>query len=235
MIERPHTLKVFDEEVVELRAMVCEMGGRAEAAIADAVHALVEGDEDRAQQVIGLDRKIDDLGAEIEQQAIKLIALRAPLADDLREVLGAFKISHLVARMGDCAKNIAHRASIIGTSPRLDQLRSIARMNAAVGEVVKMSIDSFATRDPDAAARIRAMDAQVEEYCRCIFGSLVEQMTDQPSTIGTAAQLLLVAQKLERIADQATAVSEIVRFMVLGTHAADPPEPSEPSPEGVHP
>src|SRR6185436_11445093 len=106
----PHTLSVFDDELEHLRALVCEMGGRVEEAIGEAVAALVHCDGPRARAVLDSDGRIDALAARIEKEAVHLIALRSPLADDLRDVLAAFKIAGIVARMGDCAVNIALRA-----------------------------------------------------------------------------------------------------------------------------
>ena len=211
-----HTLRVFDEDLTELRAMVCEMGGRVEVAVSEAATALCTGDDQRARRVITSDARIDEIGARIEQHAIRLIALRAPLADDLREVLAAFKISNLLERSGDCAKNIAHRVAEMRDFRRMDEMRIAASMEASVAAMLKAAIDSFATRNAGLAAEVRQMDEAVDEAHQCLFRALVDQMTQQPRCIGAATHLLLVSQKLERIGDHAVSIADMVRFALLG-------------------
>ena len=208
----PHTLSVFDDELEQLRALVCEMGGRVEAAVGEAVGALVALDEARALAVIAGDARIDSLAARIELEAVQLIALRAPLADDLREVLAAFKIAGLIARMGDCAKNIAHRAALAGDCRAAAPLKSLVNMKDAALAMLKGALDAFTARDPAAAARIAAMDDGVDRFHVCISAALIEMMAEDPRHIAVATQLLFVSQKLERVGDHAVGVAEMVRF-----------------------
>jgi len=212
----PHTLSVFDDDLDRLRADVCEMGGRVEAAVGDAVLALVQGDTRLAALVVLDDLKVDALAAGIERTTVRLIALRSPLADDLREVLAAFKIAGLIARMGDCAKNIAHRADAIGDCRGIAQLRTIAAMGVEVAAMVKAALDAFAHRDGVAAAQVEAMDDAVDRYRACISRELIALMAADPRTIGAAIQLLFTAQKLERIGDHAVGVAAMVRFAAGG-------------------
>ena len=212
----PHTLTAFDDDLDRLRASVCEMGGRAEAAVADAVAALVQGDPERAAGVVADDDKIDLLVAEVERTAVHLIALRSPLADDLREVLAAFKIAGLIARMGDCAKNIAHRVAPVGDCRGIGQLRSLAAMADEVAAMVKAALDAFTRRDALAAARVEAMDDAVDRYRACIGRELIDLMAEDSRRITAATHLMFAAQKLERIGDHAVAIAEIVRFAVGG-------------------
>lgn len=227
MTTTPHTSTAFDDDLDQLRAMVCEMGGRVEAALADAVEALALGDVERAHRVVAGDAKVDELALDIERHAIHLIALRSPLADDLREVLSAFKIANLIARMGDCAKNIAHRAIVLGAVRPLDQVRSIAGMREAVSPMVKGALDAFSTRDAAAAARVLDMDDIVDTYHSGIFRALVDHMTACPESITAASHLLFVSQKLERIGDHAAAIAGMVHFAVTG-RAAPGEEPIAP-------
>jgi phosphate transport system protein len=208
----PHTLSVFDEELDRLRASVCEMGGRVETAVADAVGALVQGDPERGLRVVAGDQRVDALAAGIERTAIHLIALRSPLADDLREVLAAFKIAGLVARMGDCAKNIAHRVDLVGDCRGLAQLNSLAAMGEAVAAMVKAALDAFARRDAAAAAEVAAMDDAVDRYRACISRALIDHMAEDSRAITAATHLLFSAQKLERIGDHAVGIAEMVGF-----------------------
>lgn len=208
----PHTLSVFDDDLDRLRASVCEMGGRVEAAVADAVAALVQGDPERARRVVSDDRKVDALAAEIERTAVHLIALRSPLADDLRDVLAAFKSAGLIARMGDCAKNIAHRTEEIGDARGLAQLASLGNMATEVSAMLKAAFDAFARRDGVAAARVAAMDDAVDTWRASITRGLIDHMAGDSRTIGAATHLLFAAQKLERIADHAVGIAEMVGF-----------------------
>ena len=212
MTAAPHTLSVFDDELEQLRALVCEMGGRVEAAVGEAVGALVGLDEARAATVVAGDARIDALAARIEVEAVQLIALRAPLADDLREVLAAFKIADLIARIGDCAKNIAHRADLAGDCRGSAPLKSLVNMKDAALAMVKGALDAFTARDPAAAERIAAMDDAVDRYHACISRALVELMAEDPRHIATATQLLFVSQKLERVGDHAVGIAKMVRF-----------------------
>ncbi len=223
----PHTLSIVDQDLDQLRAMVCEMGGRVETALDDAVGALVMGDQTRAAGVVAGDVKVDALAQRIERSAIELIALRTPLADDLREVLSAFKIANLIARMGDCAKNVAHRAMILGDLHAIDQLRSFARMNEAVSAMLKAALDAFSTRNAPAAARVRDMDEEVDAFHSGIFHALVEHMTRHPESITAASHLLYVSGKLERIGDHAAAIADMVHYAVTGASAGVP----DPSPQ----
>ena len=210
----PHTLTVFDDDLDRLRASVCDMGGRVEAAVADAVAALVQDDPERAAGIVAADGKIDALAAEVERAAVHLIALRSPLADDLREVLAAFKIAGLIARMGDCAKNIAHRVEPIGDCRGIGQLSSLAAMGEEVAAMVKAALDAFARRDALAAARVEAMDDAVDRYRACIARGLIDLMAEDSRSITAATHLMFSAQKLERIGDHAVGIADIVRFAV---------------------
>lgn len=208
----PHTVTVFDDELEQLRALVCEMGGRVEAAVGEALGALVDLDEPRARAVVAGDARIDALAARIELEAVQLIALRAPLADDLREVLAAFKIAGLIARMGDCAKNIAHRAALAGDCRGIGALKSLVNMKDSALTMLKGALDAFTARDPAAAGRIAGMDDAVDSYHASITRALVALMAEDPRHIGAAAQLLFVSQKLERVGDHAVGIAEMVRF-----------------------
>ncbi len=208
----PHTLTVFDEELEQLRALVCEMGGRVEAAVGGAVAALVQGDPARAAGVVADDARIDAQAAEVERTAVHLIALRSPLADDLREVMAAFKIAGLLARMGDCAKNVAHQVEAIGDCRALAQLKTLAAMGGEAAAMVKAALDAFAHRDAAAAARVAALDDAVDRYRSCISQGLIALMAEDSRRITAATHLMVAAQKLERIGDHAVGIAEMVRF-----------------------
>lgn len=227
MRDAPHTLSIFDDDLDQLRALVSEMGGRVEASIDDAVTALIQDDGVKARAVIDGDRKIDGLAIDIERQALRTIALRMPVAGDLRDVLAALKISMLVARMGDCAKNIAHRTALIGPCRASAPMKLVRSLADEVSGMVKAVLDAFVRRSPSAAIVVRDGDGTVDDYLACIFHALTDQMRDAPEQIVPATHLLFVAQKLERIGDHASSIAEFIHFAVTG--APMPPEGMPPA------
>lgn len=208
MQANPHTVKAFDDDLDRLRALVCELGGRAEAAVGEAVAALSKSDGPRAEAVLASHAQVELLAAKIEREAVQMIALRSPLA--------AFRIVALIARMADNGANIARRALQLGDFRAATQLRTIAAMGEAVTAIVKAALDTYSVRDPAAALRVLAMDDAVDAFQAGLFTSLVEQMTRHPETITAASHLLIVSQKLERAADHAAAIAAIVHYAATG-------------------
>lgn len=211
-----HTVKAFDDDLGQLRGLVSEMGGRAEAAITSAIEALVNRDLDLAARIIEGDRKIDLLETEIEKHVVRLIALRAPMADDLREVLAALKIAGVVERMGDYAKNIAKRIPTLNDVRGLDAIAVLPSMGAIVTEMVRNVLDAFVARDADAAVAVAARDSAVDDFYNSIFRTLLTYMMENPHNITASTHLLFIAKNLERIGDHATNVAEMVYFAATG-------------------
>jgi phosphate transport system protein len=211
-----HTLKAFDEDLEQLRASVAEMGGLAEAAIAEAMKALADRDLDAALKVIEDDRKLDGLEAEVEAQAVRIIALRAPMADDLREVVAALKIAAVLERIGDYAKNIAKRTQAISDSPDLKPLSLLPEMARIVAEMVHDALDAFVARDAEKARRVCERDRAVDDFYNSIFRTLLTFMMENPGTITAATHLLFIAKNLERMGDHATNVAEMVHYAASG-------------------
>jgi phosphate transport system protein len=220
MMATGHTLKAFDAELDQLRGTVCEMGGLAEAAIQDAMQALVRRDEKAAAKVVERDRRIDALETEIERQAVQIIALRAPMADDLREVIAALKIAGVIERIGDYAKNIAKRVASVEDS-KIRPLSLLPEMARIAAEMVHDVLDAFAARDPKKAAAVTERDAAVDDFYNSIFRSLLTHMMENPHNITPATHLLFVARNLERIGDHATNVAEMVYFAATGEYLGD--------------
>jgi phosphate transport system protein len=222
-----HTLKAFDAEIVELRGLISEMGGRAETAIEDAMEALVRHDLDAAGRVIAEDKKIDELESAVEKLAVQIIALRAPMADDLREVVAALKIAGVIERIGDYAKNIAKRVPMIGRQHQIEALSVLPAMATLASEMLHDVLDAFAARDWEAAIDVNQRDRAVDDFYNSIFRTLLTFMMENPATIGEAAHLLFIAKNLERIGDHATNVAEMVYFAAKGTHMAERDRSSE--------
>jgi phosphate transport system protein len=219
-----HTVKAFDDDITRLRGLIAEMGGLAEVAVQDAMKALVNGDEDLARQVVERDRKLDRLENEVDDMAVRVIALRAPMADDLREVIAALKIGGVVERIGDYAKNIAKRAGRIDGRKRFEPLTLIPAMADVAVEMVHDVLTAYAARDPVLAREVIERDYKVDAFYDSIFRNLVSYMVENPATISSAAQLLFIARNLERIGDHATNVAEMVHYAATG---ALPPDRSE--------
>lgn len=216
-----HTIKAFDDELGQLRAQISQMGGMAENAISEAIRALMQRDHEAAGRVVAADKKLDALEAEVETGVVQLIALRAPLADDLREVIAALKIASIVERIGDYAKNIAKRVGRIEGRRTIEPLSILPAMAEKANEMVADVLNAFAARDADAALQVCEDDEVVDDFYNSIFRALVTHMMEDPKSIGDAAHLLFVAKNLERVGDHATNVAEMVYFTATGRYMAD--------------
>jgi phosphate transport system protein len=216
-----HTVKAFDDEIGELRGHIAEMGGRAEAAITSAMQALIKRDLDLARKVIAEDKVIDRLETEVEKLAVRIIALRAPMADDLREVIAALKIAAVLERIGDYAKNIAKRAGALEGRRKIEPISLLPSMAQVATEMVHNVLNAFAARDAALAVEVNERDKVVDDFYNSIFRTLVTYMVENPSSIGNAAHLLFVAKNLERVGDHATNVAEMVYFAATGEYMAE--------------
>jgi phosphate transport system protein len=222
-----HTVKAFDDDLDQLRANIAEMGGLAEAAIRESIQALVRRDTEAAAEIIARDERIDALEAEVERAVVNVIALRAPMADDLREIIAALKIAGAVERIGDYARNIAKRAGRLEGS-KIEPLSLLPEMGRIVGEMVKNVLDAFAARDAQKALEVCERDRAVDDFYNSIFRTLLTFMMEDPQNITASAHLLFVAKNLERIGDHATNIAEMVYFAATGermgerTRGADP-------------
>jgi len=216
-----HTVKAFDEDITRLRGIIAEMGGLAELSVQEAMQALVSGDEELARQVVERDRKLDKLESEVDELAVRVIALRAPMADDLREIIAALKIGGVVERIGDYAKNIAKRVGRIEGRQRFEPLTLLPAMAEVAAEMVHDVLTAYAARDPVLAREVIARDDKVDAFYDSIFRNLVSHMVENPATISSAAQLLFIARNLERIGDHATNVAEMVHYAATGAYPPD--------------
>ena len=213
-----HTVKAFDEDITRLRGLIAEMGGLAEVSVDEAMDALVRGNQDLARTVIQRDKRIDEFEVEVDRLAIRILALRAPMADDLREVIASLKIAGVIERIGDYAKNIAKRVGHIEGRHRFEPLTILPAMAEVASEMVHDVLTAYAARDPEAAREIVLRDAKVDAFYDSIFRNLVSYMVENPATISSAAQLLFVARNIERIGDHATNIAEQVYYAATGTY-----------------
>ncbi len=215
-----HTVKAFTEQLETLAATVAQMGGLVEAQVAEAVDAIAKRDTALADQVIASDPTVDRLQQDIENQVLKLLALRQPMAVDLRETLAAIKIASELERIGDLAKNIAKRALVLNREPPIRLTQSLARMGRATQAQLKLVLDSYSDRNAEGAETVWRNDNEIDEIYNSMFRELLTYMMEDPRTIGLCTHLLFVAKNIERAGDHATNIAETVYHMVKGGHLA---------------
>ncbi|MEO7655155.1 MAG: phosphate signaling complex protein PhoU [Sphingomicrobium sp.] len=216
-----HTIKAFDEDIERLRALISQMGGHAEHAIEEAMRCLVQRDLEGAEKVIENDIELDALEIETERRAVQLIALRAPMAADLRDVVAALKISSVVERIGDYAKNIARRVRQIDGTSKIEPLSLLPEMARIATSMVHDVLDAFVARDAEAAVKVWQRDQAVDDFYDSIFRTLLTHMMENPQNISPSAHLLFVAKNLERVGDHATNIAEMVYYAATGDHMPD--------------
>jgi phosphate transport system protein len=213
-----HIVKSYEDELNSLAAECVRMGGLAEAQVADAVNAVVRRNQDLASSVVGRDEKLDQAERDIERRTIRLIALRQPVADDLRRALAAMKVANNLERCGDLAKNIAKRTLVIVESDPLTPLtRSIERMGKLVLGRLSAVLDAYSRLDLERAVAVWTQDDEVDEHYNALFRELLTYMMGDPRTITACAHMLFVAKNLERIGDHATNIAEIVHYQITGS------------------
>jgi phosphate transport system protein len=217
MSSNEHTLKFYGEELDQLKAEVARMGGLAEAQVRDSIEAVSQRDVSLAESVVVRDHRLDQLDREIERKAIRLIALRQPVAQDLRRTVGALKMASILERTGDYAKNIAKRGLVVAEAEAVTPLtRSIERMGKLVAGRLKDALDAYTSGELDQAMTVWQNDEEVDEHYNSLFRELLTYMIGDPRTINSCAHLLFVAKNLERIGDYATNIAEIVHYEVTG-------------------
>ena len=217
-----HTVRAYDAELDAITAELARMGGLAEAEVADAIRSISTRDMALASSVIARDAKLDGLEMDIERKAVRLIALRQPVADDLRRVVAAMKISMNLERCGDLAKNIAKRALVIAESEPVTPLTSsIERMGELVTARLKDVLDALTSREVEQAITVWMQDHEVDEHYDSIFRELLTYMMGAPRMITACAHLLFVAKNLERIGDHATNIAEILHYEITGVELTD--------------
>jgi phosphate transport system protein len=216
-----HTLKAFDRDMAELRELITDMGSFAEAAITEAMRCLVERDAAAAAELVEADVQLDDLEAEAERRVVQLIALRAPMADDLRDVIAALKIAGECERIGDYAKNIARRVRRLPKKGEIEPLSLLPEMAKIASAMVHDVLLAFVARDADGAMVVCARDDALDDFYESIFRTLLTYMMENSQNIGASTTLLFVAKNLERIGDHATNIAETVYFAATGERLVD--------------
>jgi len=236
-----HTVKAYGDELNQLTAEVARMGGLAEAQVADAVDSVARRDIALARAVVERDARLDAMHRDIERKAIRLIALRQPVASDLRRALASMKLAMDLERTGDLAKNIAKRGLILAEGEPLQPLtRSIDRMGKLVSMRLRDVLDAYAAAEIDRAVAVWNTDDEVDEHYNALFRELLTYMMGDPRTITAGTHLLFMAKNLERIGDHATNIAETIYYEITGQEFTGErprwnPEAAEAGPDPLSP
>lgn len=209
-------MAIFDEELAHLNGLVLQMGSLVEQAIKNSVQALVERDNELARSVIEGDHQVNTLDIEIDEASVRLIALRQPKAGDLRLITTAMKITTDLERMGDLAVNVAQRALELNKEPVLKEYIDIPRMREIAQGMTRDALDAFVKRDMKLAKDVIMRDDEIDDLKHKILSELLFMMTENSSIICRAMRITFVAQYLERIADHATNIAEMVLYLIEG-------------------
>jgi phosphate transport system protein len=217
-----HTAKAFDADLHEIARKVAEMGGLAEREISDSVEALMRRDVELASRVVSVDATIDALQRDIEEKAILTIARRQPMAVDLREIVGAFRVCNDLERIGDLAKNNAKRvAALTGDFHPQKLLRGVEHMAGLVLGQLKRVLDAYAEHDLTKAMAVWKADEEIDALCTSLFRELLTYMLEDPRNITFCIHLMFCAKNIERMGDHATNIAETVYYMIEGRPIAE--------------
>ena len=216
MTSRAHIDRHYEEELQELRHLLLEMGGFVEKQIADAMRALVDRDDEFARLIIERDKTVNRMDVQIDDVCLRLLALHQPAARDLRLITTALKITTDLERAGDMAENIAERVIELSREPQLKPFIDLPRMAAIAQGMLRQALDAFVREDAELALQVCHQDDAVDQLTDQLTRELLTFMMEDPHTISRALRLTFVAKYLERLADHATNIAEMVVFMVKG-------------------
>ena len=212
-----HIVRSYDTELEDLGRKIAEMGGLAEKMLSDAMDALTNLDIELAQATVATDPRLDLLQREIEENAIRTIAKRQPMAVDLREIIAAIRVSGDLERVGDLAKNIAKRAVKIAAEPRIPRaIIGLKSMHEAAAMELKDVLDAYAARDAERARQVWASDVALDALEDSVFRDLLTFMMEDPRNISFCTHLLFCSKNIERIGDHSTNIAETVVYLVTG-------------------
>lgn len=224
----PHIVSAFDSDLRSLQAKIAEMGGLAEELLAHALEALQRRDAELAEQVVARDQALDRMEHELERMSIRTLALRQPMAVDLRETISALKIASTLERIGDLSKNIARRTKTLTQSQPHALTAPVARMGRQTLVQLTEVLDAYAARDTALAVAVWRKDVEVDEMYNSLFRELITYMMEDSRTISMCSQLMFVAKNLERIGDHTTFIAEMTYYVVEGDRLGDDRPKGEP-------
>lgn len=212
-----HTVQSFDHELETLGRSIAEMGGIAEKMLADSMDALARVDTELARRVVAMDPRLDALQRQIEEQAILTLALRQPMALDLREIIAAIRVSGDLERVGDLAKNIGKRTLKIAGEARIPRaMVGLRHMNELAAIQLKDVLDAYAHRDEARARAVWLRDGELDALEDSVFRDLLTFMMEDPRNISFCTHLLFCSKNIERVGDHATNIAETVVYLVSG-------------------
>jgi phosphate transport system protein len=211
-----HTVKAFDDELQKLVSKIVEMGGQAERIVSEAVTALLKGDNALAQSAIAGDKLLNSLQRELDEQAVLIITKRQPMAQDLREIIGAIRLSADIERVGDLGKNIARRATRLEESIRPQAAYGIEHLTDLASEQLKNVLDSYAQRNVEGAKDVWRRDDEIDSVYISLFRELLTYMMEDPRQITMCTNLLFCAKNVERIGDHVTNIAETIYYIETG-------------------
>jgi phosphate transport system protein len=217
----PHTVKSYEEELRALEATILRMGGMAEGQLSAAIEAFAKRDAELAQRTAAADKQIDKIDHDIAEQTTRLLALRQPMASDLRQVIGALKLAGEIERIGDYAKNIAKHSLVVNRLPAPRATTLIQRMGVLVQEMIKEVLDAYSGKKPEQAIAVWKRDGDVDELYNTQFRAILTYMLEDSRTITACTHLLFIAKNIERIGDHATNMAETIHFMLTGKRLDD--------------
>jgi phosphate transport system protein len=216
-----HIVKSYDEQLKRLHDTLVRMGGLVEAQLSAAMQALARRDANLAMATVESDRRVDEMERQVDEQVVQLLALRQPMARDLRSVVGALRIASDLERMADYAKNVAKRAIALAQMPPVQPAHAIPRMGRTVQEMVKDVLDSFVHGDVQKAVDVWSRDEEIDAMHASLFRELITYMMEDPRNITPSTHLMFIAKNLERIGDHATNIAEMIHYQVTGKTLAD--------------
>jgi phosphate transport system protein len=216
-----HIVKSFEQELARLRTLITDMGGMVENQVVLASQAVIQKDSAAAARTVEADPKVDGMERDVEQFVIRLLALRQPMAQDLRLIVAALKITGDLERIGDYATNVAKRSLVLDQFSLPFSLTGLAHMARLVQENLKTTIDAIGENDTDKAIQVWRSDAVIDEIYNALFRELITYMMEDPRYITPCAHLLFIAKNLERIGDHATNIAEKVYYAVKGEPLLD--------------
>ena len=215
-MSKDHIVRSFSEELRRLSTLITQMGGIAEAQVETAVRAVARRDVDLASSVLRSDERLDQYERDIDAEAIRMLALRQPMAGDLREIVSALKIAADLERIGDYAANIAKRAMVLAQMPPTRPAGGIPRMGRLVQEIMKDVLDAYTDRDLEKAIAAWHRDEELDDLYTSLFREVLTYMMEDPRNITPCTHLLFIAKNLERVGDHATNIAETIHFVVVG-------------------
>ena len=216
-MENAHIVKSFDQDLAQIEALILEMGGMVENQIMLAIKALISRDEELAKSVRAADKAIDTVEAQVDELALRILALRQPMASDLRAVVCAMKVSSNLERIGDYAKNIAKRTvTLKDTTSVGSSEKTLKRMGELVQRMIQDALNAYVAKDLAMVDELIARDEEVDHMHNTLFRELLTYMMEDPRHITSCMHLLFIAKNIERMGDHTTAVAEQIHYVVTG-------------------